>query len=125
MPEKKHGRPSAWWVYHNSKGKAVGLVVRWDIAADPSDPQSKPSKIVLPVSLVGPGQWANVGMPEPRPIYRLPDPLAATPDQTVIIVEGEKCADAACSCGLTATTSPHGSQSAGKADRTPVKGVTW
>ena len=40
----------------------------------------------------------------------------------VFIVEGEKAADVAREVGLVATTSPHGSKSAGKADWSPVAG---
>lgn len=47
------------------------------------------------------------------PLYRLPE-LAAKPDATVWIVEGETCADALAVLGLTATTSG-GADSAGRA----------
>ena len=45
----------------------------------------------------------------PLPLYRLAD-VSGQP--RVFIVEGEKCADAAASIGLPATTSAHGSKSA-------------
>lgn len=45
-----------------------------------------------------------------RVLYRLPQLLAAAPDQIVYIVEGEKCADALASCGLTATTNSGGAE---------------
>jgi KaiC/GvpD/RAD55 family RecA-like ATPase len=40
----------------------------------------------------------------------------------VVVVEGEKCAEAACSIGFTATTSAHGANSLGKTDWTPLAG---
>ena len=43
----------------------------------------------------GAKQWRWLSFPIPRPLYGL-DRLAANPDATVLIVEGEKCADAAC-----------------------------
>ncbi len=64
-------------------------------------------------------RWIVNAMPAPRPLYRLPD-LADAP--RVYITEGEKAADAARSVGLIATTSAHGSKSAGKTDWTPLAG---
>ncbi|MBX3391638.1 MAG: DUF3987 domain-containing protein [Phycisphaeraceae bacterium] len=61
-------------------------------------------------------------MPTPRPLYRLPDLLATKPGDRVYVTEGEKAADAARAVGLMATTSPHGSKSAGKADWSPLAG---
>lgn len=39
------------------------------------------------------GKWEAVGYPEPRPLYRLAE-LEKHPEAPVILVEGEKCADA-------------------------------
>jgi hypothetical protein len=119
--ERRHGPRAAVWTYHNAAGEPVGLVVRWNVQADPTDPESKPSKRMLPVSKTVKG-WANVGMPTPHLLYRLPDLLATPAGSRVFVVEGEKAADAAREVGLTATTSPHGSKSAGKADWSPVAG---
>jgi hypothetical protein len=63
--------------------------------------------------------WGIGGMPEPRPLYSLPE-LANT--ERVYVTEGEPAADAARSIGLTATTCPHGSKSADKADWSPLAG---
>jgi hypothetical protein len=64
--------------------------------------------------------------PAGRPLYRLPELLA---DYTapVWIVEGETCADALAGLGLIATTSGS-ADSAGGADRAPLKGrccIVW
>jgi putative DNA primase/helicase len=64
-------------------------------------------------------KWIIGGMPEPRPLYGLPD-LADI--KRAYVAEGEKAADAARSIGLVATTSPHGSKSAEKADWSPLAG---
>lgn len=120
--EAKHGPRSALWTYHDKAGEPVGVVVRWDVPRDPSDPKSKPSKRILPVSLT-PGGWACAGMPTPRPLYGLPALLATTPGERVYVCEGEKAADAARAVGLLATTSPHGSKSASKADWSPAAGL--
>lgn len=120
--ERRHGPKSAWWVYHNAGGEEVGVVVRWDVPPDQSDPtKSKASKRILPVSLT-PGGWGCAGMPTPHPLYGLPALLATKPGDRVFVCEGEKAADAARAVGLVATTSPHGCNSAAKADWSPVAG---
>ena len=55
-----------------------------------------------------------------RPLYGL-DRLAARPGESVIVAEGESCADALAALGLLATTSG-GSDSAGRADWQPLAG---
>lgn len=109
--ERKHGLRSAHWTYHDAAGEPVGMIVRWDTAGD---------KDIRPVCKTIKG-WIIGGMPEPRPLYRLPE-LLARPDQRVCVCEGEKAADAAASIGLLATTSPHGSESAKTADWRPLAG---
>lgn len=56
-----------------------------------------------------------------KPLYRLPELLAADPAAPVWIVEGEACADALAKRGLIATTSGS-SSSAGASDWTPLQG---
>lgn len=112
--ERRHGPRSATWTYTNAAGDPVGLVVRWNTPT---------GKDVRPVSRKADGSgWIIGGMPTPRPLYGLPDLLATPAGSRVFIVEGEKAADAARAVGLLATTSPHGSKSAGKADWSPVAG---
>ena len=103
------GPPSAVWRYCDSDGQPVGLVARWD---------KENEKIVRPVSRNGSG-WTLTGMPEPRPLYRLPDLATAN---LVYVVEGEKCADAGWSLGMVTTTAAHGSKSPKKTDWTPLAG---
>ena len=93
------------WEYHDASGNLVGIVLRRNL------PGGK--KTCRPISLID-GRWHLKGMPVPRPLYRLPELLAS--DAPVIICEGEKATDAAIACGYTATTSPHGSNSAKQAD---------
>jgi hypothetical protein len=101
--ERTHGKRSAQWTYHNAQGVPVGVVVRWD----------KPSgKDIRPVARHADG-WRIGVMPEPRPLYGLPNLVAAN---RVIVAEGEKAADAARSLGFIATTSAGGSQAAAKTD---------
>lgn len=115
LERRRGGGPrSTTWTYHNAAGEPVGLVVRWDTPT---------GKDVRPVSRKADGSgWIIGGMPTPRPLYALPDLLATKPGDRVYVTEGEKAADAACVLGLTATTSPHGSKSAAKADWSPLAG---
>lgn len=108
--ERRHGPRSALWTYHDAHGEPVGVVVRWNL------PDGK--KDIRPASRHGDG-WRIGGMPEPRPLYCLPE---LTDAKRVYVCEGEKAADALRAIGLTATTSPHGCKSPGKADWGPLGG---
>lgn len=119
--EKRYGPKSEFWTYHDRAGEPIGVIVRWDLPPDPSEP-GKPGKRILPVSKID-GRWANVGMAAPRPLYRLPALLALPKGSTVYVLEGEKCADAARALRLIATTSVHGAQSPGKTDWSPLAGM--
>ncbi len=107
------GQTSHVWTYTDQDGCPVGLIARWD----------KPGgKDIRPISRIDSGDtssWVLGGMPAPRPLYALTELAAA---ECVYVCEGEKAADAVRSVGLTATTSPHGSQSAAKADWSPLAG---
>lgn len=107
--ERPRGKRSAQWTYCDALGEPVGVIVRWDQAD---------GKEIRPVARCG-EQWTIGGMPDPRPLYGLPE--LATADR-IFIVEGEKAADAARTIGLTATTSAHGSQSPAKTDWSPLAG---
>lgn len=112
--ERRQGPRSTTWTYHDAGGDPVGLVVRWNTPT---------GKDVRPVSRKADGSgWIIGGMPTPRPLYALPDLLATKPGARVYVTEGEKAADAARAVGLVATTSPHGSKSASKADWSPLSG---
>jgi hypothetical protein len=108
--ERSRGPRTAMWTYHNVTGDELAVVMRWDL------PDGK--KEFLPVTREADG-WRIVGMPEPRPLYRLPDLSGAS---RVYVCEGEKAADAVRSLGLVATTSAHGCESPGKTDWSPLAG---
>ena len=107
--ERQFGESSRSWIYHDAQDEPAGLVIRWDTPR---------GKVIRPVARNGEG-WVVGGMPEPRPLYRLPELAGA---RRVYVTEGEKAAEAPRSIGLIATTSPHGSKSAEKADWTPLAG---
>jgi 5S rRNA maturation endonuclease (ribonuclease M5) len=61
-------------------------------------------------------------MPEPRPLYNLP---AISAVEAVVLVEGEKCADALMRVGIVATTAMGGAATAiDKTDWSPLAGKT-
>lgn len=108
---KQLGEPTTWWEYLDASGQCAGFVYRWD---------TPKGKEVRPVARIG-DKWVCGGMPEPRPLYRLPEITTA---EVVYVVEGEKAAEALRDAGLTVTTSPHGSKSAKQADWSPLAGKT-
>ena len=108
--ERRHGPRSALWTYHDASGEPVGVVVRWNLADG--------KKEIRPASRHGDG-WRVEGMPEPRPLYGLPELASA---QRVFVCEGEKAADAVRGIRLAATTSAHGCESPGKTDWRPLAG---
>ena len=105
------GREAARWEYRDAKGEPVGIVLRWD--------RGDGSKTIRPAWRVGSG-WRHT-YPEVRPLYAL-HRLAESHEARVFVVEGEKCAEMLSTIGLLATTSPAGSNSAGKADWSPLAG---
>lgn len=87
----KRGKPEATWQYRDAEGRLLGVIYRFRT--------SEGGKEVLPCcwcrdSITGQEEWHWMAFADPRPLYGL-DRLAARPDATVLIVEGEKCADAA------------------------------
>lgn len=96
------------WEYHDANRNLVGVILRWN-----TEIEGKPGKQIRPISLID-GRWHLRGMPEPRPLYKLPELLNS--DGPIIVCEGEKAADAAIACGYNATINPHGSKSAKQAD---------
>lgn len=85
----KHGTPSATWTYHTAEGHRVGLICRFNLADG--------SKEVLPITwcqhVSGKEGWRWKSFAKPRPLYNLKDVIPST--GWVLIVEGEKTADAA------------------------------
>jgi hypothetical protein len=104
------GKHTAKWPYCNADGEVVGWVLRW--------PRQDGGKEIRPVSLHKNG-WRLAAMPEPRPLYNLPDVLQA---KVVIVCEGEKCAEKFRAHGFVATTSAGGSSVAHLTDWTPMAG---
>lgn len=89
----KRGEETAWrygskaWAYHDEDGKIIGWVVRFELPGGKKD--------VLPLRIIdGKPKWKGWKSPETRPIYNL-HLLKKRPEAPILIVEGEKTADAA------------------------------
>lgn len=83
---RDHGVPSKVWTYVNAQGQILGHVCRFE----PKEPGER--KQILPYTYRSDGKWKWKGFDDPRPLYGL-DMLAAHPERTVLIVEGEKAAE--------------------------------
>ncbi|RWM25181.1 DUF6371 domain-containing protein [Mesorhizobium sp.] len=117
------------WSYRNAEGRLLGHIARYDRPAN----GAKPKKEFRPFTFFqGPQdkrEWRCKGFPDPRPLYGL-DRLAERPDALVIIVEGEKAADAASKRfpDHVAMSPPNGSNAARRADWDPLTGrrvIIW
>lgn len=120
------GLPQSTWCYRNAAGAPLGYVFRF-VTSDGG-------KEIVPLTwcrheVSGKGEWRWIAFPDPRPIYGL-DRLAAKPDATVLVVEGEKCADVAQAelPDLVGISWPGGGKAEGKVDWSPLAGrkvVIW
>lgn len=114
----KHGRPVATWPYFTADGRHVGLICRFDLADG--------SKEVLPITwcehVSGKQSWRWKSFAKPRPLYNLPAVSKADPTAWVLIVEGEKTAEAARRLlpNLAVTTWSGGSKAVSLADWSPL-----
>lgn len=109
---------SRFWPYFDREGALLCFRVRWD----------KPGggKEVKPLTWArnkstGAEEWQLHDLPEPRPLYNLPA-LTLGPSK-VLIVEGEKAADAAQRLlpDWWVTTWPGGSKAVARADWSPIR----
>lgn len=83
---QRYGEPSSIWVYRLADGSAVGAVMRWD-------PASGDRKVIRPVVWNG-EDYVTKGLGDSRPLLNAPM-IAAAPTADILLVEGEKTADAA------------------------------
>jgi 5S rRNA maturation endonuclease (ribonuclease M5) len=100
---------SAKWDYLSADGELLACVYRYDT---PNGKQYRPWDV----------KTRSMRMPEPRPLYNLP---AISAVEAVVLVEGEKCADALMRVGIVATTAMGGAASTiDKTDWSPLAGKT-
>lgn len=103
------GPHSAKWDYRSADGELLACVYRYDT---PEGKQYRPWDV----------RTRATRMPDPRPLYNLPAVAGAN---TVVLVEGEKCADALMPLGIVATTAMGGAATAiNKTDWSPLADKT-
>ena len=102
------GTPSSQFTYRNASGHPTLIACRFE------QPDGK--KSFRPYDTAR-RAWKA---PETRPIYNLDKIASADPETPIIIVEGEKCADALQGLGYQATTTFGGSNGFKKADLSPL-----
>jgi archaellum biogenesis ATPase FlaH len=113
----QHGAISAVWQYLNAAGELLQFACRFDNGG---------KKQVLPLTYCTDGtdhEWRWQSLPAPRPLYRL-DRLGPAP--SVLVVEGEKAADAAgrlLGDRLPVVTWPGGCNAVALADWSPLAGM--
>jgi hypothetical protein len=116
--------PDKRWQYVSEHGELFCEVWRWEAATGPTG-----KKLVRPYN----PYTTEFGIPEAeeerkRPLYNLPKIVQSRAAEPVVVVEGEKTADALAEIDCLATTCIGGSQAAGKADWSPLYGrhvVYW
>lgn len=108
-----------YWAYHDRAACEVFRVIRVDYQTS----DGKHAKTYRPCCRGPDGRWGLSGPGGILPLYRLPTILATPAAATVMIVEGEKCADLAAAIGLPqVTTSAHGAQAPWLTDWSPLAG---
>jgi putative DNA primase/helicase len=102
------GPATAKWDYFDAAGHLIAIVYRYD------PPGGK--KEFRPWDV----KRRKMAPPDPRPLYNQPGMKDAA---QVVLVEGEKCAQALINAGVTATTAMHGANApVDKTDWIPLKG---
>lgn len=123
----KRGKYTRIWTYRDAEGRVLGYVCRFET--------SDGGKEVMPLTYVEhpetkAREWRWISFPEKRPLYGLDRLAAAAPDAHVLLVEGEKCADAAQAelPKLVAMSWPGGGKAVDKVDWSPLAGrsvISW
>jgi hypothetical protein len=110
----RYGPPAARWTYFDGNGEVLGYVARYEPAGE--------RKQIVPWTWDG-ERWGMGQWPSPRPLYGLQE-LEARPESAVLVVEGEKAAEAArrFATPYVVITWPAGAMATDKADWTPLTG---
>jgi len=102
------GPATAKWDYFDAAGKLIAVVYRYDPPGRKKEFRPWDAK------------RRKMAPPEPRPLYNQPGLAAAS---RVVLVEGEKCAQALIEIGIAATTAMHGANApVDKTDWSPLAG---
>jgi putative DNA primase/helicase len=108
VPVDDLGPATAKWDYLDGAGKLIAVVYRYDPPGGKKEFRPWDAK------------RRKMAPPDPRPLYNQPGLKDAA---QVVLVEGEKCAQALIHAGITATTAMHGANApVDKTDWTPLEG---
>ncbi len=119
------GAPEAIYHYFDVQNNIIAKVMRYPL--DGTDEHGKAKKTFRPhcfKEIDGKKKWIEYAAPEgDRPLYRLPQIVN---HKTIVLVEGEKCADALASIGIEEVTTAMSGSNAPleKTDWSPLKGKT-
>ncbi|MGE0982440.1 phage/plasmid primase, P4 family [Ralstonia pseudosolanacearum] len=102
-PTDDLGPETAKWDYLDAAGRLIGVVYRYDPPGRGKEFRPWDAK------------RRKMAPPDPRPLYNQPGLAAAS---QVVLVEGEKCAQALIDAGIVATTAMHGANA-------PVEKTDW
>lgn len=110
----------ASWPYFDAAGNLIGFACRYEFTRE----DGRLDKDVVCCRWIE-GRWRFKSFPKPRPLYNL-DRLTANPDALVLIVEGEKTADAAQLLypDAVVVTWPGGGKAVKHVDWSPLAGRT-
>lgn len=109
----KGGTLDGTFLYHDMNGEPVFGIVRVRLPNGEKEiPQFRPDT----------GGWVFGGPKGPRPLFRLPELLTASPDVPVLFFEGEQKAALAAFLGFTATSCSQGAGKAEYHDFAPLRG---
>ena len=122
--EWQHYQITHYWPYHSPIGELLFYVVRYETPEGKETPQ-----MTLMRSAAGVLKWKFKGVEGPRPLYNL-DKIAHSPEAQIILVEGEKKADAIqalietnnLAAQMVAVTWCGGARAIAKTDWTAVRG---
>jgi putative DNA primase/helicase len=122
-PDMRHptlGTPAASWLYRDVMGRSIGFVARYDKAS--GGKEFRP-RTWCKNRETAKEEWRWKNVTDPRPLYGL-ELLSRRPNVPVIVVEGEKCADAARIVfpGHVVISPMNGAQSPRRADWKPLQG---
>jgi len=107
-PVDELGPATAKWDYLDAAGHLIAVVYRYDPPGQKK--QFRPWD----------AKRRKMAPPDPRPLYNQPGMTSAA---QVVLVEGEKCAQALIDAGVAATTAMHGANApVDKTDWTPLSG---
>ena len=93
-PDMRHwilGDPAMAWLYRDAKDGRICFIVRYNKA---NGEKAFRPRTWCKNRQTGKEEWRWKHVPDPRPLYGL-ELLAQRPNASVIVVEGEKCAEAA------------------------------